>query len=158
MKIVRENINEGLLDKLVGPTKEESYKKLQQTYSQEAIDWLTMLVKQMKPVDIGNKIVYYIDDQWYMYQNKKSDYLWISYDKLWSILESKYQYNYNEIINLIKGVVEMNTELKDVTPNIPYYKGYNTIVIDESSKGVVKINTELKNVTPLGKGINLKCR
>jgi hypothetical protein len=105
-----------LTDKLVGPTKEESYKKLRETYDADAIDWLIVLVRQMKPVDEGNKTVYYIDDQWYIYQNKNSDYLWINYDKIWSILESKYHYNNNEIINLIKSEVEMNTELNDVTP------------------------------------------
>lgn len=59
---------------------------------------------------------YFIDDKLYFIYDLKDTDLWCRYDDFWSILECKYQYNYQEISDLIKVVVEEHFKNKVVAP------------------------------------------
>ena len=55
-----------------------------------------------------------------MEYDKKNGYFWVDYDKIWSVLESKYGLNDQEISELIKGMVEEHLKLEGVTPWMKY--------------------------------------
>ncbi len=69
-----------------------------------------------KPYKYGISYVdknnYYV----YMKHDKKTNYLWIDYSKLWSIFKSKYHLEYKEIQRFFKDMVGEHYNLWDVTP------------------------------------------
>ena len=48
--------------------------------------------------------------------NQKTNYFWVHYSKIWLFFESNYGLNYQEIRDLIRGVVEEHLNLGGVTP------------------------------------------
>src|SRR5271157_1158348 len=56
----------------------------------------------------------------YEKQNEKNDYFYVSYNKIWSVFESEFGYNYDEIRDLIKGILESHYKLESVTPIMPW--------------------------------------
>jgi hypothetical protein len=46
---------------------------------------------------------------------KKYEYFWINYDKIWFVFEKKYHLNYDEIKLLTKSMVEKYLNLKNIT-------------------------------------------
>ena len=49
-------------------------------------------------------------------QDYKNNYFWVNYDKIWSLLESKYGLNYKEIKELIKDTLLEPDKMKALTP------------------------------------------
>ncbi len=63
--------------------------------------------------------VLYVDkntNQIYIKYDQKSRYLWINYDKLWSIFEKKYHLEYEEIQRFFKDMMGEHYNLRDITP------------------------------------------
>jgi hypothetical protein len=56
------------------------------------------------------------DGKWLFEQDDKNDRLWISYNKIWKVLESKYGLNYNEAKQLITTWMEKHNEWHTLTP------------------------------------------
>ena len=48
----------------------------------------------------------------------KKGYLWCSFDDIWSFFEENYSDNYDEISQLIKGLLEEDTKLRSLTPMV----------------------------------------
>jgi hypothetical protein len=74
--------------------------------------------------DYTNSIFYTIDDNIYMEMILKNGYLWVNYNRVWSIFESKFGMEYEQIQDLIKGIVEEHFKSGSLTPkpvsrNIP---------------------------------------
>ena len=51
----------------------------------------------------------------------KKGYLWCSYDVIWSFFRKNYSSNDLEIRDLIKGILESDTELGSLTPSWLYF-------------------------------------
>jgi hypothetical protein len=84
--------------------------------------------------------IYYKKDKELLFEyNQKNGYFHCSYEKIWSVFESKFNLNYNEISSLIKGMVEEHLKLRSVTPQ--YYKGFSNTRLEEHLK--------LRSVTPV---------
>ena len=58
---------------------------------------------------------YMIDDKIY-FQDPKNGYLWVSYPRIWSILEDQYSLSYGQIQGLIQIMVEVPYGLGSLTP------------------------------------------
>ena len=48
--------------------------------------------------------------------DKKNQYFWINYARIWSIFNDKFKLNYNEIQQFIKDWLEVHLNRKGVTP------------------------------------------
>ena len=53
-------------------------------------------------------------------QNEKNDTLWVRYEGFWSVLETKYLLNYDDIQDIIKGMIETIYKMKVETSSILY--------------------------------------
>ena len=51
-----------------------------------------------------------------MKYNKETGNLWYSYDKIYLVLDEKFGLNYEQMNELIKYIMEDNTNLQSVTP------------------------------------------
>jgi hypothetical protein len=69
--------------------------------------------------------------------NEKTRYLWINYDKIWSVFISKFDLNYYEIKVLTKGMLEEHFNLKGIT----------TIPIVTALVGWLEEHFNLKGIT-----------
>ena len=49
-------------------------------------------------------------------QDQNSGYLWVSYTKIWSVFETRFNMEYQQIQGLIKAMVEETYNLRGVTP------------------------------------------
>ena len=77
------------------------------------------VIEKKDPLNPTNRI-YYVDkndnSKVYMRYDQKTKYVWIDYEKLWSIFESKYGLNYVEVRDFFKGVLKSDYNLRGVTP------------------------------------------
>ena len=64
---------------------------------------------------LGDVINYKKDEKLLFYYRKNENIFWIGYS-IWSNFELKYNLNYQEIIDLLAGIVEEVLNYKDVTP------------------------------------------
>lgn len=53
-----------------------------------------------------DSIFYFKNDTFMLEYNRKTEIFYISYPKIWSLLESKYSLNYYQIKGLTKGILE----------------------------------------------------
>jgi hypothetical protein len=65
------------------------------------------------------------DDKFIFYYNKKNGYVGISYDKIWSFLESFFGLEYKEIQDLTKEWVEEHYKLGVTTTNPSSFTNFN---------------------------------
>ena len=63
--------------------------------------------------------VFYVnsDNESLMKYDKKTEYVWINYLKIWSKIESLFPLNYSEIQSIMKHWLEETYKLKGVTPD-----------------------------------------
>jgi hypothetical protein len=81
--------------------------------------WFKDLLRQMEPRKFEkrqNSIFYIIDNDVYMEQDLKTGYLWVNYNKIWSIFDSEFDIGYGQIQDLIKGMVEEHFKTGSLTP------------------------------------------
>ena len=78
--------------------------------------WFRNLLSQMDQVTIDSHIYFKLNNEIYMKYNKETGNLWYSYDNIYLVLEDKFWLNYEQMNELIKGIVETNTNLGPVTP------------------------------------------
>ena len=63
-----------------------------------------------------DRIFWFRDSNCIFDYNKENGYFWVNYVLVWSVFESEFGLNYDQIKGLIKGSVEEHFKLKDVTP------------------------------------------
>ena len=63
-----------------------------------------------------DSVFYKKDNEILFKYDKKNRYFWCHYNKIWSVLETNYDLNYQEVKEIIKGVVWETLKLKEVTP------------------------------------------
>ena len=63
----------------------------------------------------GLEFIYHKDGQWIFYQDKNERF-WVNYYKYWSIFESKFRLNYEEIQAITKVLVEEALKREVSTP------------------------------------------
>src|SRR6478735_8242485 len=59
---------------------------------------------------------YFKDDKYIFQHDLKSDYLYINNDLIWVVFKNKFNYNYQEICDLIKRIVEEAYKLRNIIP------------------------------------------
>ena len=76
------------------------------------------VIEKKDPLNLD--IIFYVDkndnSKAYMEYDQKSKDVWIEYEKLWSIFESKYDLNYYEVRDFFKGILKRDYNLRGVTP------------------------------------------
>ena len=65
----------------------------------------------------GLEFIYHKDGQWIFYQDKNEKF-WVNYYKYWSIFESKFRLNYEEIQAITKVLVEEALKREVSTPQL----------------------------------------
>lgn len=63
-------------------------------------------------IDYGADFFYYYNDSWLFKENKKNEFFFINYDKIWSVFEKKYGLNYDEIDNFMTIMLDKYFKLK----------------------------------------------
>ena len=66
--------------------------------------------------------IFYKKDKVLFEYDKKNQYFWLSYDKIWSIFEDKFNLSYYETQQFIKEWLEVHLDRKGVTPDTSYYR------------------------------------
>ena len=69
-----------------------------------------------------NSEFYMVDGDILFEQNSKNKYFWVDYYKIWSVLESNYDLKYEEIRELIQGMVWERLKRKVNTPTGEIHK------------------------------------
>ena len=64
----------------------------------------------------GLEFIYHKDGQWIFYQDCKNERFWVNYYKYWSIFESKFGLNYEEIQAITRVLVEEALKREVSTP------------------------------------------
>src|SRR6478735_2045338 len=59
---------------------------------------------------------YFKDDKYIFQHNFKSNDFYVNDELIWEVFKTKFGYNYQEIYNLIKGIVEQAYKLSDIIP------------------------------------------
>ena len=67
-------------------------------------------------IEYKEYIFYFYKDDYLFYQDKKNMKFYINYYKIWSVFESKFNINYEEIREFMKGMIDKHFNLKDYTP------------------------------------------
>ena len=86
-----------------------------------------------------NIIFWFRNDKPIFDYDKKGGYFFCNYCLVWSVFESEFGLNYNQISKLIKGRVEEHFKLKNVTP----------FFIESTLFVQVEEHFKLKDVTPV---------
>ena len=69
--------------------------------------------------DNGRIKHYAPNGDWLFSLNNKYNEFWVSYKNIWSVYESKYDLNYQQIKELFKGILEEHFNLKEFTAYTP---------------------------------------
>ena len=64
----------------------------------------------------GLEFIYHKDGQWIFFQDYKNERFWVNYYKYWSIFESKFRLNYEEIQAITRVLVEEALKREVSTP------------------------------------------
>jgi len=83
----------------------------------EMSDFLFSKLKEMTSRITGEKEVTYYDSdgKWFIQQDFKNEKLYVSYNQIWSVFESKYGLNLDQIKDFIAAWVETNLGWKGMT-------------------------------------------
>ena len=73
-------------------------------------------VLKIDKVKYPNSIFGFKGEEWWWEYDSKSGYLWLRWYFIWSIFESEYSLDYNDIQSFIKEQVETHFNCKCVTP------------------------------------------
>jgi hypothetical protein len=84
----------------------------------EMSDFLFSMLKETKMVINNGMIINYrlSDNEWLIQQDYENGYLWVRYSLIWSVFETKFGLNYQQISDFIKGWMKKNTEMGPLTP------------------------------------------
>ena len=75
-------------------------------------------IKESK--DYPNRIFYMKGESVLIDYNLKTKYAWINYELIWSIFESKFSLNYQEVKELMRGLLETHLKLEGTTVLFKY--------------------------------------
>ena len=76
-------------------------------------------------------------DDIYMKHDLKDNYIWLDNDKIWSVFESKFAYNYQQIKNLTESVLETHYKLKEVTTHSKLLNPFVKLTLHYKLKKIV---------------------
>ena len=85
------------------------------------------------------------DSKILFYQDYKNGYLDVSYNEIWSILESKYSLKYDDIQLLIKEVLLEDNKLKQLTPINNHLQTSFTLLEDNKLKQLTPNLNQCRN-------------
>ena len=78
--------------------------------------WFKNLLSQMDQVTTDLYVYFKLNNENYMRYNKENRVLLYSYDKIYLVLKEKFELSYQQMNELIKYIMEDNTNLQSVTP------------------------------------------
>ena len=97
-------------------------KKTKEEVFLEMINGLTIDTETFKKSHPNSK--FFIKGKKCFLELEKSN-LWFDYDNIWSVFESQFDMNYNQIQGFIKDMVEEHLNMKGVTPRT---RNLNTLI------------------------------
>jgi hypothetical protein len=106
------------------------------------LKWLDKEFGNLTEVVRGDKTIYVDQDGlplFYYYQDSKNGYVFINYERIWQLLESIFDMEYEQIRDILKIWLEETYNLRGVTPHIALRN-----VLEELEE-----TYNLKGVTPL---------
>src|SRR3990167_404659 len=65
---------------------------------------------------LPNSIFYKKDGAVIMEQDKKNDFMWVSYEHIWSVFYTRYELDYNQTQAFIKRMMRQHLKLESLTP------------------------------------------
>ncbi|MCK9446880.1 hypothetical protein M0Q50_08535 [bacterium] len=80
-------------------------------------------------IEYPKNIYYFYKDTWLFNQDKKFNYFWINYDKIWIVFSSKFDINYKEIGYYMSDILEKHFKLngyETISSNNPITKRIDT--------------------------------
>ena len=95
--------------------REDYEKRLEQKLRPAKEEFKEMLLKYQVDLSLGNKIYYDENGDWVFEYDSKNKWLWIQYHRIWSVFESKYGLNYNQIRKLTEDTVREVYKMEGVT-------------------------------------------
>jgi hypothetical protein len=103
--------------------------KPKQDKNKEMSDFLFSVLKETTCKITGEKRIefYNKNNEWLIQQDYKNGRLWMNYYRIWSIFESRFGLNYEQIKEFIGCWVEANLGWKSLTPILPNIL-YNSLV------------------------------
>ena len=98
----------------------DNFDWIDQSGFETPLSWLIDNFGDLKPVVDGNK-TYYVDDNdkklFFYYQDKKNGSCYINYGEIWSLLGSRFGFNYNEIQEVITRWLDEVYGITGLTPS-----------------------------------------
>ena len=111
-------INE--VESILKELKSKSKVNVKENLKKDFIDLLTGCTISL----VCDEIEYRKDDKLLFYYNKNKNYIFLIYE-IWSNFESKYNLNYQELSDLLVGLVEEVLNYKGVTLKENYWRLYH---------------------------------
>ena len=118
--IITESQFKRLIENIIKEEKSDVVKDLEKRWAME--DEFRKIMKDVieKENPLNLDIIFYVDKndptEIYMEYDQTSRYVWINYEKLWSVFESKYGLNYQKTKDFFKGILKRDYNLRGVTP------------------------------------------
>jgi hypothetical protein len=128
---------------------EAELKKLQEKpdKNKDMSDFLFSMLKETKAVITGEKEITHYDlktNEWLVQEDYKNGKLWVRYSLIWSVFESKFGLNHDQIRDFIKVLVETNLGWKGLTPLTPNIQQLAMVETNLGWKGLTP-NFKIKN-------------
>ena len=120
-KIIKEELGDFEWAKEIGP------------YT-EAEQWFKDLLNQMTRSEGGR--YFKIKGETFIFYDKKNGALYYDYVKIYSVLESEYNLNYQEITDLVKVMVVRHFNLRGIIPLINSIKNLDEVVRHFNLRGI----------------------
>ena len=114
LKIVN-SMDESLLDKLYDVISSHS-KQTEEEKKKEMVEIFLSMFNGCTIKIKSDMVVFYKNDQLMFAQDFRNGYFMVSYDRVWSIFQTKYGLNDARISDLIKGILEEHLGCKQLTP------------------------------------------
>ncbi len=118
LKIVN-SMDESLLDKLYDVISSHS-KQTEEEKKKEMVEIFLSMFNGCTIKIKNDMVVFYKNDQLMFVQDFRKGYFRVSFDRVWSIFQTKYGLNDAQISDLIKGILDEHLGCKVLTPKIFY--------------------------------------
>ena len=139
-KLIKENVS--LKEKLLGLIKKVGFESvvrvvgsLDKTFEifdiKEPMDFLNLFndLDVVQSEEEPNWVLYrYKKGHNFMIYNRKTDYVFINYDEIWSVLEDKFDINFGDIINVVETWLSEVYDLKGITTYNHIIGTHNTTI------------------------------
>src|SRR6478735_12608352 len=85
--------------------------------NEEGINFIYNNLFNLKQVKLSKYSIFYFKDDKFIFEHSvNSHWICFNYELIWLVFEDKFNYNYQEIIQLIKGIMKQVYKLEKIIP------------------------------------------